>query len=411
MSQHTTNNLKLKEPVNVLGCHYIVSLDDNELVDLIYDEAYSYTEALKYAKSIKRFCSTCLKSAVEGESVVNVTQTYRFAKDKKDGRMYVSMGLQNICRPVRSLLCRDTSWDYDMVNAHPTLALYIANKELGLQTPTLKCYVENREEFLDENEIDKHHIIKLLNTDKGIALYTTTALKTLGDELSTIREIVYAKYKDAVPCDKRYNKKSSVLNHVICTHEDGLIKRIMSKFPLKHFHALCFDGFLYDKDDSEHASGNADGMEVSELNRFTKDYGIQWAQKDMGEDIVIPEDFTPPTTYTGIKKIFEQTHAMCLNPMTFIKQGPYGDVLYNKANFQDVAATYEDDEFTLKKWIKDKNRRSYEKMDFIPYTEKDDSPDDIYNTFKPIAAKYIKNKEDRHDDRPEPAGKTQGIRG
>jgi hypothetical protein len=380
--------MKLKEPISTLGCHYINSLDENEVIDRIYKEkgGYTHAESLKYVRSVKRFCAECVKSASDGSPVVLVPQTYRPAKDRMDGRFFVSMGLQNIARPIRSLLCRDTSTDYDMVNAHPTLLLYLASVE-GIVAPYLKRYVDHREDFLNENGVEKLDVIKMINTDQLTKLTTTEGLIHLGDDINKIREVLYAKNKG--PSSERYNKKSSVLNHLLCTHEHLLLQRCLDRYSVSKVHALCFDGFLYDSENP---------IDVADLDRLTADYGIRWTIKDMDKTIEIPESFEPPSTYAAIKQQFEQTHCFLRTPVCILEQGAYGDRLMTRGETDLVCATYEvDDVFTIKKWIRDKSRREYQKMDFLPYVKEDTCPKGVYNTFRPFAAKYVQ-KEDRHPE-------------
>jgi hypothetical protein len=120
---NTNNTITFTEPINTLAAHYINSLTESQVCDLVYDENFNYTESLKYVKQIKAFCS---KVSQCSDDVCQNKQTYRFAKNRSDGRRYVSMGLQNIHKDIRRLLCRDYCVDYDMKNAHPTIFLYLA---------------------------------------------------------------------------------------------------------------------------------------------------------------------------------------------------------------------------------------------------------------------------------------------
>lgn len=385
--------MKLKEPINLLACNYITSLDNDNLIDIIHEEGYKYEESLKYIRSVRNFCSAVIKAAGD-KSTFYHPQTYRFAKNKSDGRRYVSAGLQNMHRDVRGLLCRDKSVDYDMVNAHPTILLHLAKCE-NITAPYLQSYVNDRSSFLERNNVDKRHVIKLINTDSHTKLITNNNdILNLANEISTIREILYVKNKANIRTDKRYNVKSSVLNHFLCVHEDALIQRVYKKFP-NGFHALCFDGFLFDKDKP---------IDIRDLNDITKDYGIEWSTKPLSDRIVIPHDFVP-NSYEDIKKRFENEHAICLDPMCFIKKTEYCDLLFNRSHFMDAVATWEvpsqSDErknvFDLTKWIRDPTRKEFEKMAFTPFLTTDPTPANVYNTFRPFGATYVK-KGERHSE-------------
>jgi hypothetical protein len=202
------------------------------------------------------------------------------------------------------------------------------------------------------------------------------------------------KNKERNKCNKRYNIKSSVVNHLMCVHEDLLIQRVVDKYDRSNFNAICFDGFLYNKLDSS--------INIQDLNALTADYKIKWDIKPLSREIFIPDDFQKPCSYLDYKKQFEAKHAICLNPMCYIKSTQYGDLLMNKSEFSGAVApwkkTREDVKkpiFDLSQCLEDPNRRAYDKMVFEPYSTTDESLADVYNTFKPFVAKYIKkNKTD-----------------
>jgi hypothetical protein len=90
---------------------------------------YASDEEQKYSKQIKKFCNNIIKEA-GNETTYPYPQSYRHAKDKTNGRLFASTGLQNIHRDIRGLLCRDTCIDYDMRNCHPTILLHLAKMKI-----------------------------------------------------------------------------------------------------------------------------------------------------------------------------------------------------------------------------------------------------------------------------------------
>ena len=112
--------IKLNEPINTLACNYINSLENEDLIDLIHEDGYKFEDTQRYSKQIKKFCNNVIKEA-GNETTHMFKQVYRHAKDKTNGRLFVSTGLQNIHRDIRGLLCRDSCIDYDMNNCHPTI--------------------------------------------------------------------------------------------------------------------------------------------------------------------------------------------------------------------------------------------------------------------------------------------------
>jgi len=71
------------------------------------------------------------------------------------GRRFASKGLslQSLCRQMRHTIARDYV-DIDMVNAHPTLLLFVC-EQLKIQCPMLRKYCQNREKFFGQNNLTK----------------------------------------------------------------------------------------------------------------------------------------------------------------------------------------------------------------------------------------------------------------
>ena len=99
--------------------------------------------------------------------------------------------------------------------------------------PYLSSYVKDRPSFLERNSIDKRYVIKLINTDSHIKLLnnSTTEILNLANEIATIWDVLYIKSKASITTDKRYNIKSSVVNHLLCIHENKLLQRVYTKYP------------------------------------------------------------------------------------------------------------------------------------------------------------------------------------
>ena len=196
--------IKLNEPINTLACNYINSLENEDLIDLIHEDGYKFEDTQKYSKQIKKFCNNVIKEA-GNETTYYQPQSYRHAKDKTNGRLFVSTGLQNIHRDIRGLLCRDSCIAYDMNNCHPQILLHLAKTE-NMVCPYLSSYTKDRPSFLERNSIDKRYVIKLINTDSHIKLLnnSTNEILNLANEIATIRDVLYIKNKASITTDKRY---------------------------------------------------------------------------------------------------------------------------------------------------------------------------------------------------------------
>ena len=70
------------------------------------------------------------------------------------GRYWTSknLGIQNMSKKIRHTLCKDTMYDIDMKNAHPTLLSYYCHKN-AITCEHLDYYIANREKCLKDLEV------------------------------------------------------------------------------------------------------------------------------------------------------------------------------------------------------------------------------------------------------------------
>lgn len=135
--------------------------------------------------------------SVIDEDVLILLNAYGYRSNHCKGRLYGRKNTMTlISRQCRYYLFHDLYFDVDLKNAHPTMLLFYAESN-GINTPELKRYVNNREEFLaeimnkseitrDEAKIQVLRAINLL-TDK----YLLTSLKPLFNEILPIREHLF----------------------------------------------------------------------------------------------------------------------------------------------------------------------------------------------------------------------------
>eukprot|EP01046_Picozoa_sp_COSAG06_P032248 COSAG06_NODE_3207_length_5679_cov_3.005375_3_plen_123_part_00 len=89
-----------------------------------------------------------------------------------DGDMASGLGLQRLWGKLRAVLTRDVTNDYDMVNAHPTIALALCNQLFPDETwyKPLAKYVANRDALitqLHECSVPKLHGDEVLAHCRG----------------------------------------------------------------------------------------------------------------------------------------------------------------------------------------------------------------------------------------------------
>jgi hypothetical protein len=401
MNQLTNKNkidTNFTEKVDVAACHWILTHDDDDLEDLIWgedgedlDDDWALPESaykLKaYLNVVRKYC----KLGIKHNGTIPVK--YKFAKGKTSGRLFASAGIQGIKANIRALLCRNYYNDVDMKVAHPTILKHLASIE-GIECPRLTEYTQDRQRILEENQISKTHINKMINTDNLTSYRTTAFLTELTDELDTIRNVLFEKNKNNVKTDNKKNHKSSVVNHLLCCQENHIVQLATQSFPKKSVGALMFDGFLLDK---------SAAVDTQVLDKMTEAYGIQWALKEHCDSLHVPEDFVP-VDYNILKEEFEKNNCMIKQPCCFLHETRKdGELLHclleNEVNFKliNAPAWNPEHKFTFSKWVSDKNRRVYDKIDFVPYSgQEDTSPKNVYNSFCKFGASYIQ-KEDRVD--------------
>ncbi len=135
---------------------------------------------------------------------------------------------------------------------------------------------------------------------------------------------------------------------------------------------------------------------INKLNTITREYEIKWTHKIPEENITIDEGIVIDENefnkdYKNIKPIFENNNCMIENPLSYINEwednGEMKFSIKNKSDFKDlnnhfmcekvIKGSIQEVEF-FNMWIKDKDKRSYKKLDFIPKKINDKN---IYNTF------------------------------
>ncbi len=300
--------------------------------------------------------------------------------------------------------------DYDMINAHPCVLLYMCNTLECLkneQTVYLKQYVDDRESILERECISKHTVLKTMNKDR-VNNIKSAWLQRFHKELRPIKDIVYAQFQQEFVLDKaRKNLKSQVLNQLICRYENQILMEACTA--VRNFNGVVstytFDGFQADT-----LSG------VLTLNKYTKTYGIEWAEKpygsiDLSQFAAENEEAAALWTlvdgnildfsgseYDVVKTEFEKTHFKVMNPLSFCTidmvdgdpkvlryplhtfKAAYMNLLYSEEEYDAKR-----DDYTTKKkpfvdkWVRDPEMRQYKRLGFLPPPL--ECPKTTYNLF------------------------------
>ena len=378
------NLMNFEERIDVDNAKYILNLPDEYLKSEMYDpeeiENGGTWNSEVYIKSLKKY----LKYAIFKGG--KVKQSYKYSNALKDkGRLYVKgFGIQSTQFKIRGFLVSKYYNDFDMINAHPTILKFILNKYFSdINFTFLDKYVTQREHMLQMYKTNKRDILVSMNSDK-ITNSNNKLIQGLDKEFKKAQNLLWNLEEfEELKDEKKKNKKGSFLNILCCIFENKILQKAIHEYGAA---VPMFDGFLLDK--------KFDVVEVLDrLTNITNPYGIKWKVKEHNSEIVKQDWVCEEEVlldYETAMINFNENHFMVKRPLSFCIQYEDDIGCYNRADF---SALVEEDEYQVclkdgvienrnvfKKWLKDKNKRSYERIDFIP-TYKEIDPK-IYNTFK-----------------------------
>lgn len=448
MFKSKSHTLEFTERANVLRAKRLLKMTNDEILDKVYDDSetddngrtYSKEESYKYIKDLKTFCKRVILS--KG----TLKQKYKYSKalkNAKQGRIYVEgFGIQYLQKRLRGYLAGEYSRDVDMKNAFPTLMVWLCeNFYPQIKITDLKKYVKKREKLLEKYKTNKLDILAWSNRD----------FKYTGDNLlikcldNVFKEIQSALWNDKenpivqmvdMKEIKSTNKKGSLLNRVLGIIENDILQQVIEKYQGKisvPYYDGCWFDIEYINDENEL---------ITELNEFTKDYGVEWSVKehatldipdeeiedsDDDDDIDITVDEEEEVQlygyelieYEDLKRKFEKNHTVIASPLMICREYIdkyfyYGKMkktlkyqLYSFANIKELYMNlfYQEIQYVkgadgverqkiinkpfIKSWLLDPTRRTLEKMDFCPHNPNrpEIAPDNIYNMFHGYRAK------------------------
>lgn len=177
-------------------------------------------------------------------------------------RYFEGSSLQNVKGSFRNYLCQDICVDIDIVNCFPSILNSFCKKE-GIVFQDLQDYVDNRQSFCKEYEIDKFDILKMIHTDTPMYkngkhvrklkdmnkfIYQRLLPKMLNMVIPTMYEDVRKKKEEE---GDTKNVNGSFVSYFLQDIENGILCDIESGLKKRNFnpHAPIFDGTLVYKDD------------------------------------------------------------------------------------------------------------------------------------------------------------------
>ena len=258
---------------------------------------------------------------------------YGFSTRRKAGRLFSKRAsLQGISRVVRHTIARDFCIDIDIDNCHPQILAQLCVR-YGILHDVIKFYNTNREACLksiqDHLKVDrdsaKRMILSLLNG--GVIREQLPEelnwIYEYEDEMNRIRKQILAidKYKHFLASSRRlknqgYNVEGTAINYVFLEHEHQILSSMIQTAESRsiNIRALCFDGFMIDKNDVEPENLN-DLLREMERN-ISRDTGfnLKLSIKEMKEGLDLSSYKTKSENlletyglYEDIKLGFEKT--------------------------------------------------------------------------------------------------------
>jgi hypothetical protein len=329
--------------------------------------------------------------------------TYRYSKNRKDGRMFGINSIQGVNGFVRNFLLDDNEFkDVDIINAHPTILLNVC-KEHDIACPYLSDYVNNRskilEDIMEAEDITKgeakEKVLIMMNSHNKKIPTKYKWLKGFKNEMYEIRENLIKiddfqhilKYIDEEDAN---NLEGKFLNHILCIEENKILQILINKcekLNLKIF-ALMFDGLVLYNDDNfkEYEDLLEYFSELVAKNTIHKN--IKFSFKTIESPIIMPDDYEAEkkekkTQYEKIREDFEKEN--CKVDVNFYCNGNQ----YNKTDFitkymNFYADYFQVDKFSsisfIDKWLKDANARTYDKVGI--YVDESKCPKNVLNLWE-----------------------------
>lgn len=387
---------KFTERINTSKALNILNMPRREVKETFWDSDETFQDGKQwqwstYFNTLNKY----LQSAVKGGGVL--VREYRYAKNQSSGRMYVEhCGIQTLQNRIRNYVCGEFYYDFDICSCHPSILLHICNK-FNLSAPSLKRYVENRENMLSEHNLDKKDILVAMNRDVNSDKRGNRYYNSLVYELDYVKEIIVPKLKDmGITTTNTKNPSSSLLNKYILQYEDNIIQTAV-KFFGEHAEVLMFDGIMVSK---TFCSEEDLPQHVTSLNKlFVEEYHglIKFKVKSTDSDVVLKDVTNGVEEYDVVKERFELDHFQTVKPFAYWKRnieadGSYSSNQIRESDFRNACCEYQIIDYNhrgelvptsiFKKWVDDTEKRKYECIDFVPYGNEDTCPSHVYNTFE-----------------------------
>lgn len=248
----------------------------------------SNEEIQKQYDLLKQYTTEMIKNNYE------IKREYSFSKGSNDGRLFVNhFGIQRLHHKIRGILCDGLYTDFDMINAHPSILLYLC-KENNYPCYNLEYYINNRDLCISNlmNDINgdrndaKRLFLRSMNSERPIKKYLEGKkqfnikddfFKRLDDEFKQLQKLFLVKYEEyknqLIRKGISDNLQGKVLNKILCIYENKILQEGINKLDTINNMVLMFDGFMLKNKESNNVN------EIIEILN-NNEYSIKWSKKE-----------------------------------------------------------------------------------------------------------------------------------
>ena len=207
--------------------------------------------------------------------------------DENKGRLFSGTSIQGKPKYIRGYLLHGITTDIDMVNAHPSILLYLCKKH-DVPHANLKNYVENRTAILGKGMATKQDYLKAVNTEKKNTKIEDAVFREFDKEMKTIQKNLLPHYPH-IKTTKTYNENGSIINHILCHYENKILQELVETISKKNIEicALMFDGLMI------YGDYYNDQDLLTELEATIQKYGVRLSYKEHNQDLIVDGEPDP----------------------------------------------------------------------------------------------------------------------
>jgi hypothetical protein len=278
------------ETVNSKFCDILskISFDD-------FRNIYKQSETIKYSQPENDELHVQYKMLIEYCNSMRfnnytMQMEYGYTQGKTNGRIFLknTQGLQRLWSKFRGVLSDGILLDVDMINAHPTILLYICKRE-NIPCLQLQNYVNDRNRYLQELLDDgiqyddaKTLFIKSINDSAKTLKHEKITIKNQNfirydAEMKVIQSHLVFKYpllRNMLRNVNSHNISGRLVNYLMCEVENEILLSSIKKLEDNDFKVAVpmFDGCMIYK------PKNLDMLPtiLDILNQHTLNYGVRW---------------------------------------------------------------------------------------------------------------------------------------